>query len=384
MSTSGPHQPRIFLSPPHMGGEEIVFINEAFRENYIAPSGPQVDAFEREFCQRLGLHSAVALSSGTAAMHIALRGIGVGPGDTVIASSLTFIGSVSPITFLSAHPVFIDSARATWNLDPEILDAAIQDLRKKGKHPKAIVPTELYGQCADLDKIIPICQRYDIPLILDSCEAIGSTYKGRSAGHGAKAAVYSFNGNKIITTSAGGMLTSEDEDLIKFARYLARQARDPLPHYQHSNIGYNYAMSNVLAAIGRGQLKVLDDRVAAKRRIFSYYQRALQGIPGIDFMPEASQVMANRWLTAILITPALFGCDREQIRLALETENIESRPVWKPMHLQPVFKGCQVYGGAVSEDLFNRGLCLPSGTSLSNAELDRVIQVILDLHKPLT
>lgn len=376
------HPPRIYLSPPHMSGKEIDFIKEAFQENYISTIGPQVEAFEREFCQLLGIHYAVALASGTAAMHIALSSIGVGPGDTIIASSLTFIGSVSPITFLNAHPVFIDSERSTWNMDPEILETAIIDLMNKGKRPKAVIPTDLYGQCVDLDKILPICQRYSIPVITDSCEALGSTYKGRCAGFGAKAAVYSFNGNKIITTSAGGMLASDDEQLINFARYLARQARDPFPHYEHTHIGYNYVMSNILAAIGRGQLEVLNDRVAAKRRIFSYYQEALRQIPGIELMPETPQVVSNRWLTAILITPELFGCNREQARLALEKENIESRPTWKPMHLQPVFKGCQFYGESVSEDLFKRGLCLPSGTSLSNTDMDRIIQVILSLHKP--
>jgi len=373
---------RIFLSPPHMSGEEINFIKEAFNENYISPLGPQVEAFEKDLSQRLGFCYALALTSGTASLHIALRSIGVGRGDTVIASSLTFIGSVSPIIFLNAHPVFIDSARSTWNMDLEILEKAIKDLIKKGEVPKAVVPTDLYGQCNELDKMSLICQQYNIPIIADSCEALGSSYKGRSAGYGAKAAVFSFNGNKIITTSAGGMLVSDDEGLISLARYLSRQAREPLPHYEHNEIGYNYSMSNILAAIGRGQLKVLGDRVARKRHIFSYYREALEGIPGIEFMPEAPQVVSNRWLTAILITPDLFGCGREEVRLALERENIESRPVWKPMHLQPVFKNCQMYGGKVSEDLFNRGLCLPSGTSIRNAEIDRVIQVILDLHKP--
>lgn len=398
---------RIFLSPPHMGGEELQFVEEAFRSNYIAPLGPQVDAFEREFAERAGLRHAVAVASGTAAMHLALRALGVGPGDEVIASTLTFIGSVTPILFLGAVPVFIDSDRTTWNMNPDLLVQELEACRKRGRMPKAVIPTDLYGQCADLDRILAVCAPHEIPVVSDAAEALGATYKGRSPGHGARAAIFSFNGNKIITTSGGGMLASDDEELIETARFLSQQARDPAPHYEHSQLGYNYRMSNILAAIGRGQLRALDERVEAKRRIFKYYRNALGALAGIEFMPEASYGQCSRWLTVVQITPEELGVDRETLRLALEAENIESRPVWKPMHLQPVFdvgsfqdishKGgelslsknvsplsssqlvrykARVAGGKVSEELFAKGLCLPSGTQMSEEDLDRVLAVL--------
>lgn len=398
---------RIFLSPPHMGGEELQFVEEAFRSNYIAPLGPQVDAFEREFAERTGLRLAVAVASGTAAMHLALRALGVGPGDEVIASTLTFIGSVTPILFLGAVPVFIDSDRTTWNMNPDLLVQELEACRKRGRMPKAVIPTDLYGQCADLDRILAVCAPHEIPVVSDAAEALGATYKGRSPGHGARAAIFSFNGNKIITTSGGGMLASDDEELIETARFLSQQARDPAPHYEHSQLGYNYRMSNILAAIGRGQLRALDERVEAKRRIFKYYQSALGALTGIEFMPEASYGQCSRWLTVVQITPEELGVDRETLRLALEAENIESRPVWKPMHLQPVFdvgsfqdvtrKGgelslsknvsprsssqlvrykARVAEGKVSEELFAKGLCLPSGTQMSEEDLDRVLAVL--------
>ena len=350
---------RIFLSPPHIGGEELNFVKEAFESNYVAPLGPMVDAFEREFSKKVGIAHAVAVSSGTAAMHLALRILGIGLGDEVIASTLTFIGGVTPILFQNATPVFIDSDKTSWNMDPDMLADELEACKKRGKLPKAVVPTDLYGSCADLDRIMGICASYDIPVVTDSAEALGATYKDRHAGAGAKAAVFSFNGNKIITTSGGGMLASDDKALIDQARFLSQQARDPAPHYEHSTFGYNYRMSNIVAAIGRGQLRVLDDRVEAKRRIFAYYQDKLGSIPGIEFMPEAPYCRSNRWLTVILITPKEFGADRESIQLALETENIEARPMWKPMHLQPVFKNNRCIGGEVAEDLFNRGLCPP-------------------------
>jgi dTDP-4-amino-4,6-dideoxygalactose transaminase len=384
---------RIFLSPPHMGGDERILVHEAFESNYVAPIGPMVDAFEQEFARKVAIPHALAVSSGTAAMHLALRVLGVGRGDEVIASTLTFIGSVTPITFEGATPVFIDSDRTTWNIDVDMLAEEIEATTKQGRLPKAVIPTDLYGQCADLDRVLAICEPHGIPVIADSAEALGATYNGRSAGAGAEAAVFSFNGNKIITTSGGGMLVSENEDLIQKARSLSQQARDQAPHYEHSQIGYNYRMSNVLAAIGRGQLRVLDERVKAKRRIFDYYYEALQDVPGIEFMPEAPYGRSNRWLTVLLITPDEFGVDRETVRLSLEAENVEARPVWKPMHLQPVFQveehsskrraqsagqryGARVVGGGVAEDLFERGLCLPSGTAMSEADLDRVISVI--------
>ena len=389
--------PKIFLSPPHLSGHETQFVQQAFDSNYIAPLGPQVNAFEKEFSEHVGLKHCVALSSGTAAMHLALHILGIGPGDEVFASTLTFIGSVSPVIFQGATPVFIDADPDTWNLSPDLLADALAAAQKSGRPPKAVIPTDLYGQCADYDRLQEICDAYNVPLVIDAAEALGATYKNRAAGNAGAAAVYSFNGNKIITTSGGGMLASHDPTLIEKARFLSQQARDPAPHYQHSEIGFNYRMSNILAAIGRGQLKALEDRVAQKRDIFNHYSQAFKDIPGIDFMPEAPYGTANRWLTVILITPDAFGADRENIRLALEKENIESRPVWKPMHLQPVFwidgrkpkdnnqnkktHPARVVGGSVSEDIFNRGLCLPSGTALTRDELNRIIDIIMDCGK---
>jgi dTDP-4-amino-4,6-dideoxygalactose transaminase len=367
---------RIFLSPPHMGGTEQRFIQEAFDSNYIAPLGPQVDSFEKEFSERTGITHAVALSSGTAAIHLAVLLSGVGKGDLVLASTLTFIGSVSPIVFQGAVPVFVDSDRVSWNMDPKLLEEELETCQKQDCLPKAIIPTDLYGQCADMDRIIEICKPYGVPVIVDAAEALGAKYNGRHAGKGAVSAIFSFNGNKIITTSGGGMLASDDKALIDQARFLSQQARDPAPHYEHSELGYNYRMSNILAAIGRGQLKVLDERVKRKRKIFRTYSEMLSDLPGIEFMPEAPYGECTRWLTVILITPEEFGADRETVRLALEVENIESRPLWKPMHMQPVFKGCRVRGGSVSEDLFNRGLCLPSGTAMTETDLERIIAVI--------
>lgn len=388
---------RLFLSPPHMGGQEVKWLREAFKSNYIAPCGPQINALEEAFSAYTGIAHCVALSSGTAAIHLALRHLEIGPGDEVFASTLTFIGSVSPIIFVGAKPVFIDSNRESWNMDPDLLLEALQDSNRKGKLPKAVITTDLYGQCSDYDRINAICGQFDIPVIVDAAEAMGATYhhsprgeRRRHAGTGAKAAVFSFNGNKIMTTSGGGMLASDDPGLIAHARFLSQQACDPLPHYEHSEIGYNYRMSNILAAIGLGQLEVLDARVARKREIFSYYAEALKDIPGIEFMPEASFNRCNRWLTVVLIDPDVFGSDREKIRLALENENIESRPVWKPMHLQPVFDiddgrpargkkrryAARVVGGKVAEELFARGLCLPSGTAMQSCDLDRVVSVL--------
>lgn len=367
---------RIYLSPPHLSGEEMKFVREAFESNYIAPTGPMINLFEREFAEKVGIAHAVAVSSGTAAMHLAMRVLGVGAGDEVIASTLTFIGSVSPVVFQGTTPVFIDSDRMSWNMDPNLLAEEIEACRKRGRMPKAVIPTDLYGQCADMDRIREICDPYGIPVISDSAEAVGSSYNGHFSGSTAKAGVYSFNGNKIITTGGGGMLASNDGDFIKRARFLSQQARDRAPHYEHSEIGYNYRMSNILAAIGRGQLRVLEERVKAKRKIFDYYQKALTDLPGIEFMPEAPYSRSNRWLTVILVRPQVFGVDREEIRAALERENIESRPVWKPMHLQPVFKGCRIRGGGVSEDLFRRGSCLPSGTQMTEEDLKRVTMVI--------
>ncbi len=359
-----------------MSGQELKFIKEAFEPNYIAPLGPMVDAFETEFTKLTGLGHCLALNSGTAAIHLALHCLGIGPDDLVLASTLTFIGVISPIKFLGAIPVFIDSDLKTWNMDPDLLAEEIESLNKHGNLPKAVLVTDLYGQCADYDRIREVCEPYRIPIITDSAEAVGATYKGNHSGKGTKAAIYSFNGNKIITTSGGGMLASNDKDLIDFARFLSQQARDPAPHYEHSQIGYNYRLSNVLAAIGLGQLEVLEKRVNKKREIFRFYYEALSELPGIEFMPEAPYGRSNRWLTVLLINSETFGVDQETVRLALEKENIESRPLWKPMHLQPVFKDCCVRGGVVSEYLFNQGLCLPSGTAMTEEDLKRVVDVI--------
>ena len=429
---------RIFLSPPHMGGEELNLIGEAFASNYIAPLGPMVDAFEREFAAYTGIPHCLALSSGTAAMHLALRELGVGPGDEVLASTLTFIGSISSATFLGASVAFIDADRSNWNMDPGLLQEELDDCARRGKLPKAVIPTDLYGQCCDLPRLLQICARYEIPVVSDAAEAMGARYgehtesrklkaesrngeqevemesrkqKAESrnpspgpgtnvsefnpisafsfpisalkhAGYGARASVFSFNGNKIITTSGGGMLASDDARMIEHARKLSQQARDPAPHYEHTEIGYNYRMSNVVAAIGSGQLRVLEDRVQSKRRIFDQYQQLLQDLPGVSFMPEAPTGRCNRWLTVILVDTSEFGATPEQVRLALEAENIEARPLWKPMHLQPVFRGCRVRGGRVSEKLFDSGLCLPSGTALLPAEIERVAGIVRRCCKP--
>lgn len=363
-----------------MGDRELEFVKQAFETNWIAPVGPHVDAFEQEFCQVVGAGHAAAVSSGTAALHLALQLVGVGYGDDVFCSTLTFAASANPITYLGAKPVFIDSDRTSWNMNPDLLQEALEHRTRIGKLPKAVVLVHLYGQSADIEPILKACDRYEIPLIEDAAEALGATYKGQTPGTFGKIGIYSFNGNKIITTSGGGMLVSDDPDLVKKARFLATQARDPAPHYQHSEIGYNYRLSNVLAGIGRGQLQVLSERVAARRRNFEIYQQALAHLPGIEFMPEASFGRATRWLTCLTIDPQKFGADREQVRLALVEKQIEARPVWKPLHLQPVFAGCEYIGDAVAVDLFSRGLCLPSGSNLTGEDLARVIEAIAAIH----
>ncbi len=397
--------PRIYLSPPHMSGLEQQYVQETFASNWIAPLGPQVDKFEAEFAAAVGAPYALALSSGTAALHLALIHAGVGPGDEVLVSTLTFSASANPIAYLGARPTFIDSERASWNMDPGLLAETLAVRARAGKLPKAVIPVHLYGQSADMAPILAACARYEVPVIEDAAEALGATYwgasgpqpekseksgesasqlPGRSPGTFGCAGIFSFNGNKIITTSGGGMLVSADKALIDHARKLSTQARDPAPHYQHSEIGYNYRLSNVLAGIGRGQLQVLPDRVRRKREIFQFYADTLgdpstgsgHGLPGIMLMPEAPWGRATRWLTCITVDPAQFGATREDIRLALEAENIESRPLWKPMHLQPVFQDCEVVGGGVAEALFRDGLCLPSGTALTDAELERVAAVV--------
>jgi len=372
---------RIYLSSPHMGDLEQTYVQDAFDTNWIAPLGPHVDAFEREFCAVVGAKHAAALSSGTAALHLALLLAGIESGDDVMVSTLTFSASVNPIVYLGGRPLFVDSDRASWNMDPHLVAEALESRARHNRLPKALVLVHLYGQCADIDPIRDFCTRYGVILIEDAAEALGSSYHGKSPGTFGKAAIFSFNGNKIITTSGGGMLVSDDGDLIAHARKLATQARDPAPHYQHSEIGYNYRLSNVLAAIGRGQLAVLEDRVQARRRNFDFYLETLGRLPGIDFMPEAPWGRHTRWLTCITVDPVAYGANREEIRCALEAANIEARPVWKPMHLQPVFAGCEHVGGAVAEALFEGGLCLPSGSNLTQADLERVVEIVAGLHR---
>jgi dTDP-4-amino-4,6-dideoxygalactose transaminase len=372
---------RIYLSPPHMGPDERKLLLDAFDSNWIAPLGPHVEAFEHELASRTAVPHAAALSSGTAALHLALQLVGVGRGDDVIVSSLTFAATANPVTYLGARPVFIDSETKTWNLDPDLLEEELETRRRDGRPmPKAVVVVDLYGQCANYTRLEPLCARYGVPLIEDAAEALGATWNGKPAGGFGVLGVFSFNGNKIITTSGGGMLVGSDKALIDKARFLATQARDPAPHYQHSHVGYNYRLSNLLAAVGRGQLRVLDERIAARRKNRAFYERAFADVPGVRFMPVASEGTWNGWLTVIVVNPKAFGATREQIRVALEKENIESRPVWKPMHLQPVFADCPMRGGAVSAAIFEDGLCLPSGSSLTLAELERVASLVLSLR----
>jgi pyridoxal phosphate-dependent aminotransferase EpsN len=362
-----------------MSGEELELVKDAFASNWIAPLGPHVDGFELEVTEFTGVAHAAALSSGTAAIHLALRLFGIQPGDEVICSTLTFSASANPILYEGGKPVFIDSERQSWNLDPELLREELAACAARGRLPRAVIAVDLYGQCADYDPIVEACAEYAVPLIQDSAEALGATYKNRPAGGQGRVGVFSFNGNKIITASGGGMLVSDDEELIERARFLATQARDSAPHYQHSALGFNYRMSNVLAAIGRGQLRALPERVAARRENFERYRAALGALPGIEFMPIARHGQPNFWLTCITIDPAQFGASREEVRLALEAHNIEARPLWKPLHLQPVFSDCRVRAGEVAASLFERGLCLPSGSSLTSTERERVCEIIAQL-----
>ncbi len=371
-----PAPERLFLSPPHAGAEERRLLLEAFDSGWVAPAGPMLEAFEAEFCDYVGIPHGVALSSGTAALHLALHMLGVGPGDAVIAPTLTFIGGVAPIAYVGARPVFVDCDPVSWCLDPGLLDKAFDVAAAAGTPVRAVMPTDLYGQACDVEAIAEVCERSGAVLVMDSAEAVGSFIHGRHAGAGARMAAYSFNGNKILTTSGGGFLASEDKALIDRARYLAQAARQPVPHYEHTEIGFNYRLSNLSAAVGLGQLRSIEARVEARRSTFMGYQKRLEGMPGLSFAPEAPGRRHTRWLSVMLVDPAAYGADREALRLALEAENIESRPVWKPMHLQPVFRDALRVGGEVAEGLFERGLCLPSGTGMSEADIDRVCRVI--------
>lgn len=373
------HQKRIYLSPPHMTGKEMKYIQEAFESNWIAPLGPHVDAFEKEVAAYAGVKGALALSSGTAAMHLGLKLLDVGPGDTVFCSSLTFSASANPILYQGATPVFIDSDRETWNMSPAALKRAFEQAKKTGTLPKAVIVVDLYGQSADYDPLLEICNFYGVPVLEDAAEALGATYGQKKCGAFGKLGVFSFNGNKIITTSGGGMLVSDDLEMLSKARFWATQARDPAPHYQHSEIGYNYRLSNLLAAVGRAQLTALEDRVSARRKIFETYRHALSDLPGISFMAEALFGKSNRWLTVMLIDPET-GVTPADIMDVLSKENIESRPVWKPMHLQPVFQRYAFFSreekGSISDDLFTSGICLPSGSNLAMDEQKKIIDII--------
>jgi dTDP-4-amino-4,6-dideoxygalactose transaminase len=368
---------KIWLSSPHMGGEELNFVKEAFDTNWIAPLGPNVDNFEYDLATFTGAEHAAALSSGTAAIHLALIMLGVKPGDSVICQSFTFSASANPIVYQGAEPVFIDSEAETWNLCPDLMEQAIKDSIAKGKKPKAIIPVHLYGMPANMERIMSLANYYEIPVIEDAAEALGSTLNGKAAGTFGHLGVLSFNGNKIITTSGGGALISDNEQLIKEARFLATQARDPAAHYEHTQIGYNYRMSNVCAGIGRGQMMVINERVEQRRNVYQTYVEHLSDIEGLTFLPEPANYKSNRWLTAILVDPLKSnGITREFIRLALEKQNIEARPLWKPMHLQPVFEKYASYTNGLSEQLFKNGLCLPSGSNLTDQELQSVITII--------
>jgi len=376
------NKPKIWLSSPHMGGKEQEFVKEAFDTNWVAPLGANVDGLEDDLVKFTGTKHAAALASGTSAIHLALIMLGVKHNDTVLCQSFTFSASANPIVYLGAKPIFIDSEKETWNMSPEYLENAIKDLISKSQKPKAIIPVHLYGVPAKMEEIMDIANKYEIPVVEDAAEALGSTLHDKACGTFGQLGVLSFNGNKIITTSTGGAMISDDKNFIDQARFLATQARDNAPHYQHSHIGYNYRMSNITAGIGRGQMLVLNDRVAQRRYNYEFYNKALAGYAGISFVAELPGAFANRWLTCILVDPSKTnGKTREDIRIALEKENIECRPLWKPMHLQPVFADAPFYGDGTSEKLFEDGLCLPSGSNLTDEDLNRVvdaIKVVLD------
>ena len=374
---------KIWLSSPHMSGNEIKYIEDAFKENWVAPLGPNVDGFENELSEYLNVKSVAALASGTAALHLALIILGIKKDDEVLVSSFTFSASVNPIVYQCAVPVFIDSEKDTWNMSPELLEKAIKDRIKKGKKPKAIILVHLYGMPAKVDEIMQIAEKYDIPVVEDAAEALGSTFKGKKLGTFGTFGILSFNGNKIITTSGGGALLSDNEKYIEKARFLATQARDTAPHYQHSEIGYNYRMSNIVAGIGRAQLGILNERVESRRKNHEFYKKIFQNINGISFLEEPDKdFFSNFWLTTILIDKEKNGgIASETLRLAFEKENIETRPLWKPMHLQPIFKKYPKYLNGVSEKLFEIGLCLPSGSNLTEDDKTRIKNVIKETFK---
>jgi dTDP-4-amino-4,6-dideoxygalactose transaminase len=368
---------RLFLSPPHLGELERKLLLDAFDSNWVAPLGPHVDAFEAELAARANVPHAAVLSSGTAALHLALLVLGVGKGDDVLVSSFTFAATANAVTYVGARPVFVDSEAASWNIDPDLVADELDRRAAAGRLPDAVITVDLYGQCADYKRLMHACTQYGVPLIEDAAEALGATYDGRPAGSFGEFGVFSFNGNKIITCGGGGALVARDRAHIARVRHLASQAREPAPHYQHEDIGFNYRLSNLLAAVGRGQLQHLDEKVERRRAINQQYRQLFRGVAGIDFMPVAPGGEPNNWLTVITVDPDAFGADREQIRQHLEQRDIESRPTWKPMHLQPAFRECPMIGGAVSERAFDVGLCLPSGSAMTDADVERVAEEVL-------
>lgn len=376
---------QILLSTPHLGEYEMGYVAEAFRSNWIAPLGPNVDAFEKELSEYVGVGNAAALSSGTAALHLAMRLLGVSDGDTVFCSTFTFIASVSPVVYQGAKPVFIDSEPESWNMSPSALRRALDDADRQGKLPKAVVVVNLYGQSADFDPIIAICEKYNVPIIEDAAESLGATYKGRQTGTFGKLGVFSFNGNKIITTSGGGMLVSEDYELIARARHLATQARDQAPWYEHTEIGYNYRMSNILAGIGRGQMRVLDERVNLRRAVFERYQQALSGLQAVEWMPEAEFGRSNRWLSVCTLNQNHTNLFPKDVIELLSAQGIEARHVWKPMHLQPLFKDAKYYQHQenidFSKNAFDTGVCLPSGSNMTEAQQIKIIEVLRNIFR---
>jgi len=372
---------RIYLSPPHLDGQEKQLLVDAFDSNWITTLGPHVQAFEKEMCDHLGVGYAVALSSGTAALHLALIMLGVEKGDEVICSDLTFAATANAIRYCGATPVFVDSDWTSWNMDPVLLEEELVQRSKNGRLPKAAIVVDLYGQIADYDRILPILAKYDVPMVEDAAEALGARYAGKNAGTFGKMGILSFNGNKIITTSGGGMLVSDNPEYIERARYLATQAREPVPYFEHKSVGYNYRLSNLLAAVGRGQLQNLNKKVDRRREINAFYRQHLEGLPGIKFMPEIPNGRSTFWLTCLTVDSVRFGSTNEEIRLLLEEHDIESRHLWKPMHLQPVFQGFPFRGAGVSEKFFETGLCLPSGSALTEADLERIVRIFKSVIK---
>jgi len=369
---------RIYLSPPHLGRHELNYLHKAVEDNWVAPIGPNLDGFEADICTAAGVPYCVALNSGTAALHLGLLLLGVGPGDEVLCPSFTFVATANAILYCGATPVFVDSEAETWNACPERLREAIADRIRLGKKPKALLLVHLYGMPAQLAEILALATEFDIPILEDAAEALGASWQRQPLGSFGRVGVFSFNGNKILTTSGGGALVTHDPALAAQARFLASQAKDPAPHYQHSQVGYNYRLSNLLAGIGRGQMELLPDRVKRRRQIFDWYREHLASLPGLALAPtpEPTGSFSNRWLTTILLDPAATNATPESVRQHLETRHIESRPLWKPMHLQPLFAESPMYGGAVCAGLFGRGLCLPSGTAMGDDELRRVAKAL--------